>query len=281
MESFFNTLNSYYWDNIQERQNLSDLIDPDSWINSLIHFCNYAFERAGSPAVYREAAIEALQDNYKWLENRERWGTGIENRIFESFKEACGRRYISKYNEKLNPLSTIEGNYISLLNFAWNVADEKSLTKWAIDLISADEIRNTFDSLRRIRGIGDKIASFYLRDLCILTNQPSGTFRDVYLLQPIDVWTERAARLLLNNTHATKRQCAQALIDLENELGLSPGVSNIGFWVFGAKIVDGISTYIEAVKAISERNRINLRNIVMRQITEEREWLMFLESLLP
>ena len=178
-------------------------------------------------------------------------------------------------------MSPSEGNLISLINFAWNIADDKSVAGWALDFIEENNIREAFNSLKRIRGIGNKIASFYLRDIYILSDLHDINLRKKHLLHPIDVWTERAARVLLDNPEATPRQCAQALIDLEQDLGLLTGVSNIGFWVFGSEVTDNISIFIEAVKAISERNSNILRNLLARQIDEEKDWLNFLESLLP
>ena len=281
MDSFFNALHNYYWWQIQETYNLNDISRPDTWVSSLIHFCNYAFERKGSPSAYRESAIEAFQRDSTWLESRQRWGAIIESRLFDSFRAACNDRYINKYNESRNPMSPSEGNLISLINFAWNIADDKSVAGWALDFIEENNIREAFNSLKRIRGIGNKIASFYLRDIYILSDLHDINLRNKHLLHPIDVWTERAARVLLDNPEATPRQCAQALIDLEQDLGLLTGVSNIGFWVFGSEVTDNISIFIEAVKAISERNSNILRNLLARQIDEEKDWLNFLESLLP
>jgi len=279
MDSFFTYFNDYYWDSIQKRNNLDDIISPSEWVSSLINFCNYAFERRGSPSAYRTSAIEAYEQNRQWLDSRQNWSQAMETTLFNSFMAECNRSFITNYNERLNPMAPSYGNLISLINFAWNEVGNDSVTGWALNLICSDDIRTAFNGLKRIRGVGDKIASFYLRDIYALSVFHDNEMQDKDLLQPIDVWTERAGKILLNNNNATPSQCADALMHLEDDLELLTGESNIAFWVFGSIVTDDILKFNDAVSAISARNVNNLRNVIDSIINEERSWLTFLESL--
>ena len=182
MESLFNNLNAYYWSTIQERQNISDLVHRDSWIDALIHFCSYAFERAGSPITYPKSAKEAFRRKRDWLNDREHWSSDIESKIFETFTQVCKESLLENYNLKNNPMGPSDGDKISMIHFAWYETEDETIAKWAATCIEKDELSSAFKKLKKIRGVGDKISSFYLRDIYILSGNVNRSIRDRYLL---------------------------------------------------------------------------------------------------
>ncbi len=153
---------------------------------------------------------------------------------------------------------------------------------WALDLLLKNDLKTAFYSLKKIRGIGSKIAPFYLRDIFILSqNHNLPNLDDKFLLHPIDVWTRRAGKILLNNQDdATDKQCADALIQLEQELSLIYGYSNIAFWVFGALIAEDNDMFGKAVQAIARRNEQELKDVVDVIVDSEKDWLRVLERLI-
>lgn len=279
MRQLLDALNSYYWDSIQEKKTLDDLTSSDAWVSSLIHFCNYAFERQGSPAVYRESAKEAFRQNRQWLDDRERWSDAIESRLFDSFTVLCRENYIENLNLKNNPMRPSTGDLLSLIYFAWHETNETSITGWALNSIRNDSLRNSFKSLKKIRGVGDKISSFYLRDIYILSGCHNRNIQNKHLLQPIDIWTRRAARILSTDHEAPDGRCAEILIDLEDELDMVTGASNIAFWVLGSQIAEDEKTFTDFVQSIRDRNENRLNTLLNNKISEQREWLCFLETL--
>lgn len=279
MESLFKNLNTYYWNNIQERQSISDLIDQDSWIDALIHFCDYAFERAGSPTIYREAAKEALRKNRGWLEDCERWSTDIENRIFQSFKQVCMENDFENYNLKNNPMSPSNGGQISMIRFGWYETQDKSLANWAATCIENDDLLSAFEKLKRIRGVGSKISSLYLRDICVLSGNANRNIRDRYLLQPIDVWTRRAARYLIDDKEASDKKCAEFLTEFEDNIGILNGSLNIALWVLGSQIAQNKKTFVEFLKGIKQQDRSGLKRKLAEKILEEKAWLTILKTI--
>jgi hypothetical protein len=59
-------------------------------------------------------------------------------------------------------------------------------------------IHNAYNFLRRIRGVGDKIACLFLRDISIIHNlNLYGDCRDL-LYKPIDIWVKRSIHCLIN-----------------------------------------------------------------------------------
>jgi len=278
MESLFKHLNTYYWNTIQERQSISDLIDGVAWIDALMHFCNYAFERAGSPSIYRKSAKEAFRVNRDWLENRERWSIDIENKIFETFIQVCKDNYLENYNLKNNPMSSSNGGQLSMIRFAWYETENNSIASWAATCINNDDLSIAFEKLRKIRGVGSKISSFYLRDIYILSGNTNRNIRDRHLIQPIDVWTRRAARCFLNDQDASDEKCATFLTEYEDNIGMLSGSLNIALWVLGSQIAEDEKTFIEFVQDIKREDRNSLKNRFASKISDEREWLVFLET---
>ena len=92
-----------------------------------------------------------------------------------------------------------------------------------------DRARDAWSRLDRIRGIGPKIASFFLRDLAIKYNVQVS--KDRHLLQPVDVWIRRLV-WLLNDRKMEDEQVARWIAGKCPE----PELANQGFWYFGAQI---------------------------------------------
>src|SRR5262249_39043662 len=137
------------------------------------------------------------------LRTRTRWSHDLEKNIWNAFKEECRRKNI-KPNIKVNPLRPSDEGKESLVKFVWDVSnsENKTIAGWAFRMIGENRIREAHNSLKTIWGVGDKIASFYLRDIFWLGHgrKPplSTTINDDYLLQPVDIWVERAANALGN-----------------------------------------------------------------------------------
>ena len=113
----------------------------------------------------------------------------------------------------------------------------------------------------------------------ILSGYNNRKIQNRHLLHPIDIWTRRAAQILSRDHHATDRKCAEVLITLEDEFGMVTGASNIGFWVLGSQIAEDEKTFTNFVQSIRDRNRKRLKILLNTKITEQREWLNFLETL--
>ena len=93
-------------------------------------------------------------------------------------------------------------------------------------------VRSAFQRVDLVRGIGPKIASFFLlRDLAVWFKiEP---LQDRQLLQPIDVWVRRCAALLNNGATAlTDQQTAQWICGNS----VAPEAANQGLWYFASQI---------------------------------------------
>ena len=200
-------------------------------VQSLAVFLDgYAFERAGRAPKYSEIAVKIVTQ------------TKPENldpaSIWREFSEEFGGE---RLNEKVNPLAP-KGTEFRLKGTTRHTAKisvieldrslEKPLVKWVVD-----NLPNTpsivHDRLREISGIGEKIASLFMRDVACRFNVFPVRAEDRCLLQPVDIWVERAATCL----GAPAGRAADFLVKCSGVDGNRPERVNQGIWLFGAEVV--------------------------------------------
>jgi hypothetical protein len=81
--------------------------------------------------------------------------------------------------------------------------------------------------------VGEKIASFFMRDIACRFNIFPVAAEDRHLLQPVDIWVERAATCL----GAPAGQAADFLVRCSGTDRNRPERVNQGIWLFGAEVV--------------------------------------------
>lgn len=252
LNDIFQLLIKVYWVNIQGHDTLTSLSEESHCYDALIHFKNYAYERnmTGAISRYRQIADIVL----KPLRNRELWSASIENTIWYDFKNQCAISDI-KPNEQVDPLKPSEGNKKSLEKFVWDLTDDENNCRLDIQYAQPKSTKESTSTTKTVWGIGDKIAFFYLRDILGLgsnlsPNEPLAKIDDLYLIQPVDIWVERAAKAI-GCKEESKIKIATAISSFEHDLGLPPGEGNIAFWMLGSNYVDDKNDFDSVVSAIT------------------------------
>lgn len=125
-------------------------------------------------------------------------------------------------------------------------------------MIRENKIKIAHDKLKTAWGIGDKIASFYLRDIFWLGSNlkpdPSSWSKgNLHLLQPIDIWVDRAAKALGHKNDSTQ-STARFICSFEKENNLLPGQANISFWMLGSNYLESENDFKDVIKAISSKS---------------------------
>lgn len=107
---------------------------------------------------------------------------------------------------------------------------------WAADSIRSGKSDEAYLALDRIHAVGDKLASFYLRDVVFLEELEDavGT-ADYPYLQPVDTWVLRVARSLKviergDSGSVVKEKLVSACLAAD----VSPLLFNAGAWLVGA-----------------------------------------------
>ncbi len=94
------------------------------------------------------------------------------------------------------------------------------------------DIQNAHTDLKSINGIGDKIASLYLRDLVCVMETDLSNVENRQLLQPIDIWVERTVKILAKNGEMKKGDVANWIVENSKQ----PELVNMGIWFFCSNI---------------------------------------------
>lgn len=259
MKRLFDILIRDYWENIQKMSSLNSL--KSDWFKALLHFKEYAYERniSGAAEAYREVANKVLES----LKTRTRWSCDMEKNIWNNFREECRKRNI-KPNKRVNPLKPSTTGKEGLVKFVWDVSDyeNKTIANWAFKMICENKIRETHDRLKTVWGVGDKIASFYLRDIYWLGHKltPQTTIDDDYLLQPVDIWVDRAAAAL-GNKQKSRLAVAKCISSFERNNGIPHGGANIGFWMLGSTYLVDTEEFENVIKGVIHRQEIILKKL--------------------
>ena len=130
----------------------------DIWDSLCIFLEGYAFERQGASPNYHHAAIDSLL-KYKKI-NEQLKSNEAPKKIWENF---CKILNNDKLNELRNPLlfSNSEKSPYSVITIA-KTFEEQTFSEYFATQIKNDKIKDAHNKLKEIRGVNDKIASFYL-----------------------------------------------------------------------------------------------------------------------
>jgi hypothetical protein len=242
------------------------------WNSLAIFLGSYAFERQGRNPGYSDAAVDALlaceQNNQGNLDN---------STCMEIWQDFCNSLQQQNPNHKNNPLYPRNNpdNIINLRNASSLIEvvldtrmseQDLTLTSYLKNQIENSGIRDAFNLLKSIRGIGPKIASLYLRDLAIMMNIDLNNDNNRFLLQPIDIWVERTV-IALSNQQLNKRQAADWVVNYSVRNLNQPELVNMGIWYFGSQIAKSeynlyrVLNNIENAQCLVQDHITLLRNI--------------------
>lgn len=212
------------------------------WIEALKLFLRaYAFERAGAPQSYKEAAVRALENCKDALSTE-----NASQNVWGEFLRLLGR---TPPNPDRNPLSPNGMHGYDAVTFckARVAPDDPNLYLFSIRNLEANNVRAAHDALRQIRGIGPKIASLFLRDTALENGVTDVGLRDRRLLQPIDVWLTRTAQVLTGR-NLTNDEAGRQLVCLADEARCCALRLNAGSWYFGSQVAQTEETLRNGLK---------------------------------
>ena len=223
-------------------------LEQNSWEALACFLYGYAHERQGASPAYGPAARRVIRSI---AASGESWDNPI-------LAEDAWRRYVGelrdvgkagdavKLNEKNNPMCPKGTVYVTkngerhtagfcAIQFVQQYlsGSDYSVVRWAQANLKDGQVRETYNRLTKINGIGPKIAPFFLRDIA-MSYRIEIEKRHRHLLQPIDVWVRRC--VYQSAGKMTDAKSAKWIIDQCVELGISPERVNAGMWLFGAEI---------------------------------------------
>jgi hypothetical protein len=181
---------------------------------------SYAYERQGRARSYPHAAYFAVTERSPELDAADIWSAFLA--------ELDGARS----NPKLNPLNHTT-KFCCCVRCTFS--DSGGRLEDIVDVVRSEllegRVQNASERLDSVRGIGPKIASFFLRDLAVWYKIEPG--QDRHLLQPIDVWVRRYVAMLNGGAEShTDEWAARWICDHS----AAPEALNQGLWYFSSQI---------------------------------------------
>lgn len=116
--------------------------------------------------------------------------------------------------------------------------DNHNLVGHCFVAIKNKQVQVVFDELQTIYGIGSKLASLFLRDVCFVYHIEPQNKEQLLCLQPVDTWVRQVV-LGLGIPGCTQKTNAREVVEpvvnycLENNI--SPLLFNAGAWYVGAR----------------------------------------------
>lgn len=225
---------------------------------ALIRFIKfYAYERQGAAAAYPEIAEKVITEIF----NEKTWNApsiSDARKCWKLYRKIAKRDYNNlKLNEARNPMNSKQGIIRRLAQK--KVSNIASCTS---DLVKKGETKEAHNFLKNIKGIGDKISSFYIRDICYFTGIPEKEIQDIYLLQPIDTWLGQVVNIISNGVKMSQKEQQKFIVGLcGNEIS---GIEfNQGAWFLGSQIAGDYDTFKRVVsdtKKLKEKIQSLIQN---------------------
>ena len=236
-------------------------------VDSLAIFLEgYAFERQGRRPDYFHVAVDSLLhcNHLNMLS---------ANCIWNRFQQLLNNQRLNHKNNPLYPSNnpnniTNINRKLSVIEAIFNLNGPVTLFQYIYNLINQNmDTTQPFNFLKTIRGIGDKIASFYLRDLVAISNINLANIQNRWLLQPIDIWVERTVKGLTGNQNMNKQQVANWIVSNSLQYHLNPEHINMGIWFYCSSIAN--SEYqlnqslrnINLAQSLTSDFRTRIRNV--------------------
>lgn len=218
--------------------------NTDIWDSLSIFLEGYAFERQGRRPDYFYAGVDALL--YCKQQNNNNFTPVVTNMIWQRFSQLLNNQGLNPKNNPLYPSTNPNnlqriGNKLSIVEIViQNNIVGQNLTFASYlqhQIIVTNNIQNVFNLIKNIRGIGNKVASFYLRDLVDVIGINLSNVNNRQLLQPVDVWVERTVRILSNNRQLNREAVANWIVTNSLINNVNPEHVNMGIWFFCSQII--------------------------------------------
>lgn len=230
---------------------------------------NYAYERQGAAPAYPVIAKLTIEEVFQG--KLESVTLAHAKEAWQRYKEIATKGFNNlKVNEGHNPMNLERGVLATMTKHQIpNIANHIKI------LIEQGKTEGAHKFASSIRGIGTKIASFYIRDIAYLSGIAENRIKDQFYLQPMDTWLEQTLSIMLGSAVPKSLQDKQkAIIELCSFAGCSPIAFNQGAWVLGSQIAGDFNTFKKI--ALGE----NARTILERHISEKKAYISEVEKII-
>lgn len=230
----------YADENIAELKSNKNALQSNHW-EALLYLFTKVFYQGRRDKTSEEVSKQAKRILSNHPEIQQGIWTEKTIQVIEKDLETCiGPGFVGKRGD----IKMVSGilHYLMTLN-------DRNIVRHSIKIIEMEGFQVMSNELKSLYQIGDKIASFYLRDLIQIFDLKYDT-EDAQYLQPVDTWVRKIALLLdISKEGDSDASIVKAMTSLCTEHGQSYLLFNQGIWYLGA---NSFTLLIEQLKALSE-----------------------------
>lgn len=132
---------------------------------------------------------------------------------------------------------------LDTLNFMATSSDKVNLYAYFKNLIKTNKIENAYSELIKLSGIGDKISTFFLRDIAIMNNYNLAENQLKYVF-PVDTWVAQITSLIANKSFSAERPDEIKNYFIENHSESNLPLIAAGIWYLGFNSLNIAIEYI-------------------------------------
>lgn len=226
--------------------------ESDDWEAVGLFLQGFAFERQGARPDYHHVAVDVVEElrgrgQPLTDENTAKLAWGIccghlnDRNLNHANNPLCpqGTNYQRKYRGEVHPAVTHKRSVTEFLSNISKTGLQPNIVLFAKTGLELDLVEGVHGKIQEINGVGQKIASLFLRDVALFYNvTPS---KDRHLLQPVDTWIQRMFEqfTLQQNTAARDTEKIQKWILQESiRCDVRPEAVNEGTWYFSSQVAD-------------------------------------------
>jgi hypothetical protein len=231
---------------------------------------NYAYERQGRAQAYPVIAKQTIEKVFKG--KLETVNPDQSIKAWRIYSEIATRDFNGlQTNPSHNPMNSDYGVLTAMeKQGVLNIADHIRT------LIKDGNTRTAHIFVDDIRGIGTKIASFYLRDIAYLGGLDEGQIKDEFYLQPLDIWLDQTYSILMKKEKRASLEAKQKVfVELCKQAGCSPIAFNQGAWIVGSQIAGEYGTFKKI--AFGE---VGSKAIIEKYVEEQRTFISEIEKVI-
>lgn len=120
-----------------------------------------------------------------------------------------------------------------------------NIISYSLNQIKNSKIKQHYGELSNLYFVGDKLITFYFRDLDYIFNLNKYFIKEDYLfLQPIDTWVRQISKKIgITDDEKDLEKIKTKIIDACHNAGVNPSDYNLGAWFVGSRKIFPFSSF--------------------------------------
>jgi len=267
---------------IGDKKFKDQLDEKNGFLALKVFLNNYAYTRQGTPNAYSRIAIKCISERYN---NGNKWHIPTiadAKKVWERYKQIAKEEYNlindkgeAKVNQKRNPLNEINGIIIQIAS-----PELSNIALYIKNQLINKRTKEAYNLIKCIGGCGEKITSFYLRDIADIALENNeieneSEIYDLYLLQPMDTWLNQIFKIIFNDEKFSLQEKQIRIVKLCQKVQVSTISFNQGAWILGSQLAGNYGKFQNVLKG-----KESFQNLIEDKIKDLTDYVKILKDVM-